>query len=440
MLSSFAPSISVKAVVGSMLVLALAGCGQDASTTAPAPSPYNGTGTEALGSYNARATASTGLYDVGHYLPVGLTHRVRLFTNGSTLTLQANGNIALGPNPANGTYRGTTTWTPTEGMLSGLPLHETWTLAFSGDHVVLTVAGATTDGAVTGTVTLELSDASYSFDSSVYSFFLGSITDESGDDRFVGSVSSLFLYDGNPGTTGRWTADYATIGIDQFVFDAFIKDGNTLKAGGFPPSAGYLSNEELDRFATITVTLDSLERPESATVTVQDFDLVDNDGLIDIEPATYTVTSRNFITPAALFTLYPLAAPATLHVTAVTAGGLLESYFGAVGHDNVGWFHSVGLYAYLDKPNNSIHAGGAVSPTQRHAVLWDKHFTDYYNAESPYELDNSRTTNERLTIDITYSGLGAANLATGGTVMLEVFDSVTDSLLATESMTFTVVP
>ena len=443
----------VATVVGSLLALALAGCGNSDSSDQPqAATKYNGSGTEALGTYDARVTKSTGLYDTGHYAPKGLTQQFELVMNGTTLTLYTghlsgggvgymSSGVKMSPNPANGTYQGTASWTPSVavgGMLVGQKITETWTMSFSGDKVILTVAGTTNTGSSIGTLTQELSEASYSYDSSVVSYYLGNITSDTGDKRFVGTTPSLYLQDNSPGTYGHWTTDYSYNGDEYFYFDSFIKNGNTLIAGGFVANTGDLSDEYVDRFATITVQLNSLGRPTSASVAVQDFDHVDDDGLIDNEPSSYTTNADSFHDYNTFFeATYPMAAAKTLHVVTVTPGGLLEQKFGIAGHDNVNWYRDQGDYVYLDNAgalNTYIHAG-YVSKTQRHAVLWDKRYNDYFNTSTDYELDSSDTTNERMTIDITYTALG---VATGGTVMLQVYDSVSGKLLSTENMAFTV--
>ena len=436
-------------VLTSVLALALAGCGGSDSNDAPAnDSPnaavYDGTGTEALGTYAGRVSAATGLYIDDHYAPVGLTQQVKLSMSGTNLILTNNNYLSSGatlaPDAATSTYKGTDTWTPTSGLLSGIVITEAWTLSFKDGGVVLNVT-ATTPGAAVGALTMAMSDNSYSHDDSQQDYFLGRITEVAGGDaRFVDAMTELDIYDNSPGTYGYWYMDATWNFSDDYYFDAFVRDGDTLTAGGFSASTGYVGNEKIDNFAIITVKLDAMGRPKSTEVTVSDFDNKDFSAATDVEPASFTVKSNdhhNYDSPSFYDIMYPSGSQRNLTVVSVS-GTNLQTKFGIAGTVKVGAFREYSDYFYLDSAttNNLYLYGGYVSPTERRAVIWDGRYNDYKNAVLAYDLDGMVTTQERWTVDLIYN---TSHVATGGTVKLEIYDAA-DALTTTENMTFSIAP
>ena len=457
MSTSFHFSRPLGYVLTSVLALALAGCGGSNSNDAPAnDSPnaavYDGSGTEALGSYVGRVSAASGLYVDDHYAPVGLTQRITLSMSGTNLRLSndnyLSGGVTLVPDPETSTYKNTAafTYSPTEGALDLQTISEMWVLSFKDGGVQLHVtATATGPGSVVGALTVTMSDNSYSYDSSQRKYFLGRITESTGDSRFVGGVSQLTILDNSPGTRAFWFMDATRNKGDGYYFDAFIRDGDTLTAGGFIDSGytGSVSNEKIDNFALITVKLDAMGRPKSTEVTVSDYDNKDFDGFTDVEPASFSVKSDDLHDyDGAFYTLfynimYPAGGPRNLTVVSVS-GTQLQTKFGIAGTVRTGWFREDSDRVYLDVPTApSVYInGGYVSPTERRAVLWDGRYNDYKNAATSYDLDGLVTTQERWTIDITYN---TSHVATGGTVKLEIYDAA-DALTTTENMTFSIAP
>ena len=440
-------------VLTSVLALALAGCGGSGSNDAPAnDSPnaaaYDGSGTEALGSYVGRVSAASGLYIDDHYAPVGLTQRITLSMSGTNLRLSndnyLSGGVTLVPDPATSTYKNTAafTYSPSEGALDPQTISEMWVLSFKDGGVQLHVtATATGPGSVVGALTVTMSDNSYSYDSSQQDYFLGRITESTGDSRFVDGVSRLNIYDNSPGTDGYWIMDGTRNRKDYYYFDAFIRDGDTLTAGGFTNSGytGNVSNEKIDNFALITVKLDAMGRPKSTEVTVNDYDNKDFDGFTDVEPASFSVKSDDLHDYDGGFydSMYPTGSPRDLTVVSVS-GTQLQTKFGIAGTIKTGWFREDSDRVNLDvasSPYVYIN-GGYLSPTERRAVLWDGRYNDYRNAATSYDLDGLVTTQERWTIDITYN---TSHVATGGTVKLEIYDAA-DALTTTENMTFSIAP
>lgn len=303
--------------IGAIGALTIAGCdssGGDSGSSAANQPAFDGSAAEFSGYFTYLTSASSGLYQDAWYCPKGLTGnvwidqndigvlRVRFYSNGSV----AYRNVYLTADPATKTYVGTSTYNDTSnGAYSGKWIDETWTLSFAGPIATLSVDGQVDENntndyssGVVGKATLPL-NAPASANEFDDSYFYGKQTTFSSDSRYVGQTTALELDSWDPGWYGSIWIDGTYNWNDEFYFDAVVRNGNQIIAGGFYNGSYGDNSDWTEAFFTVAITLDSAGQPVSSSMRIVDIDDDTDDG--STEGRTTTVSTVNYINEQAMY-------------------------------------------------------------------------------------------------------------------------------------------